>query len=304
MPARHTRSLNPFFRTLICSAALAAVATPATLHAQAVVPPALESPSARPPTPGPDGKTLPGMPKFHEPLPYDIDDHVGYTQLFDGKTLKGWDADTTIWRVEDGVMIGETLPDKPRGNSYIVYTADKAKDFDLKLQMKIEKGGGGGIQYRSQTGIPWTRTQPAGAGPGGTPTKWLLTGPQADFWFPVGKAAQQHTGQWYSENTMQGILAYRGQVTQSLPGQANRLVGNIGDRQGLGGYVRNNEWNDYEIIARGGVMMHLMNGQLMAIFIDDNPNSINNQMGLIGFEIESQPCKISVRDIWWRKFDK
>jgi len=103
---------------------------------------------------------------------------------------------------------------------------------------------------------------------------------------------------------MQGILAYRGQVTQSLPGQANRLVGNIGDRQGLGGYVRNNEWNDYEIIARGGVMMHLMNGQLMAIFIDDNPNSINNQMGLIGFEIESQPCKISVRDIWWRKFDK
>jgi hypothetical protein len=46
-----------------------------------------------------------------------------------------------------------------------------------------------------------------------------------------------------------------------------------------------------------------MNGQLMAIFIDDNPNSINNQAGQIGFEIESQPCKISVRNIWLRKFE-
>ena len=50
-------------------------------------------------------------------------------------------------------------------------------------------------------------------------------------------------------------------------------------------------------------MMHMMNGQLMAVFIDDNKDSINNQPGLIGFEIESQPCKISVRDIWLRKFD-
>ncbi len=288
--------------SLFAATALSFLCTPIALTAQSV-PPALQSPAARPPATGPHGEPLIGMPKFHEPAPYDIDEHAGYTELFDGKTLKGWDGDTTIWRVEDGIMIGETLLEKPRGNSYIVYTADKARDFDLKLQMKIEKGGGGGIKYRSHTGEAWTRPQPAGAGPGGTPTKWLLTGPQADFWYPVGKAAQQHTGQWYSENTMQGILAYRGQVTQSLPGQGNRLVANIGDRQGLGGYVRNNEWNDYEIIARGGVMIHIMNGQLMAVFIDDTKDSINNQPGFIGFEIESQPCKISVRDIWLRSFD-
>ena len=131
----------------------------------------------------------------------------------------------------------------------------------------------------------------------------MMTGPQADFWFPVNARAAAHTGQWYSENTMQGILSYRGQVTQALPGQTNRLVATIGDKQALGGYVRVNEWNDYEIITRGSVMMHIMNGQLMSIFIDDNKDSVNNQPGLIGFEIESQPCKISVRDIWLRKFD-
>ena len=198
-------------------------------------------------------------------------------------------------------MVGETFEGKTRGNNYIVYRGATTRDFDLKLQMKIEKGGGGGIQYRSKTGVPWTRAQPAGRPP--YDLKYMMTGPQADFWFPVRPAAAAYTGQWYSENTLEGILAWRGQVTEALPAQGNRLVGTIGDRQALGGYVRVNDWNDYEIIARGGVMMHIMNGQLMAVFLDDDPKSINNQAGLIGFEIESQPCKISVRDIWLRKFD-
>ena len=265
------------------------------------VPPALESPAAGAPAVGSNGEKLVGMPKFHDPAPYDIDEHTGYKQIFDGKSLDGWDADASIWRVVDGVMVGETFEGKEKGNNYIVYRGDKARDFDLKLQMKIEKGGGGGIQYRSATGVPWSRPQPAGQAP--YDLKFMMTGPQADFWFPVNADAESCSGQWYSENTMQGILAYRGQVTQALPGQPNRLVATIGDKRALGGYVKANEWNDYEVIARGGVMMHIMNGQLMAIFIDDNKDSINNQPGLIGFEIESQPCKISVRDIWLRKFD-
>jgi hypothetical protein len=47
-----------------------------------------------------------------------------------------------------------------------------------------------------------------------------------------------------------------------------------------------------------------MNGQLMAVFLDDNKDASNNQPGLLGFEIESQPCQISVRDIWLRRFDQ
>ena len=299
MPAPAVPRLR--FATLIPAAfALCLIALPATLAAQ-TVPPALESAPAGPPEPGPHGEKLIGMPKFHQPAPYDIDEHTGFKQIFDGKSLSGWDADTTIWRVENGLMVGETLEGKPRGNNYIVYRGDKARDFDLKLQMKIEKGGGGGIQYRSLTGVPWTRSQPKGVPP--YDLKFMMTGPQADFWFPVTAQTEVFSGQWYSENTMQGILAWRGQVTEALPGKSNRLVANIGDIRALGGYVKTNDWNDYEIIARGGVMMHIMNGQLMAVFIDDNKDSANNQPGYIGFEIESEPCKISVRDIWMRSFD-
>ena len=33
------------------------------------------------------------MPKFHDPAPYDIDEHTGYKQIFDGKSFAGWDVD-------------------------------------------------------------------------------------------------------------------------------------------------------------------------------------------------------------------
>ena len=302
MSSSHRSRIQCFPGAVCLAFVLAASALyPDGLKAQ-VVPPALESPPAGAPAVGPQGEKLAGMPRFHDPARYDIHEHTGFQRIFDGKSLAGWDADPSIWRVEDGVMVGETFADKPKGNNYIVYRDARPRDFDLKLQMKIEKGGGGGIQYRSLTGVPWSRPQPQGQP--SYDLRFMMTGPQADFWFPVNGAAASYTGQWYSENTMQGILAYRGQVTEALPGETNRLVAMIGDKQALGGYVRVNEWNDYEVIARGGVMMHIMNGQLMAIFVDDNSNSVNNQPGLIGFEIESQPCKISVQDIWLRTFDE
>ena len=90
------------------------------LRAQSV-PPALASPPAGPPESGPHGEKLPGMPRFHDPAPYDFDEHTGYQQIFDTKSLAGWDADPTIWRVENDLMVGETTEGHPRGNNYIVY---------------------------------------------------------------------------------------------------------------------------------------------------------------------------------------
>ena len=244
-----------------------------------------------------------GMPvnfPYSEPDPIDFDDHTGYVQIFDGVSLKGWDGDPTIWRVEDGAIVGEHPKDKPLGNTYIAYRGYEGKDFDLKLEIKNELGGGTGIQYRSKTGVPW-RNKPRPGEPAYN-LNWMMTGPQADFWYPVLPFYSVFTGQFYTENTPLGIMAWRGQVVQSVPGATKRLVGNIGDRTALGGYVKVNDWNQYTIMARGGTFIHILNGQLMAVLVDDDPNDVNNQPGQIGIEIESAPCKISVRNIWLRKF--
>jgi hypothetical protein len=147
---------------------------------------------------------------FHEPDPLDFGNHDGYVQLFDGVSLKNWDGDPAVWRVENDAIVGESTKEKPLSNSYISFRGFEAKDFDLKLEIKVENGGGSGIQYRSKTGLPWRRPTPPGKAPPNL--DWMMTGPQADFWFPVSPHQAQWTGQFYSENTPLGILAWRGEV--------------------------------------------------------------------------------------------
>jgi len=238
---------------------------------------------------------------FYEPLPLDFSDHTGYTQIFDGKSLRGWDGDPGTWHVEDGAIVGDSTVEKPLANSYIAYRDMEAKDFDLKLEIRVEHGGGSGIQYRSHTGIPWRRPFPPGQP---IPAlKWMMTGPQADFWFPVAPMTAEWTGQFYSENTPLGIIAWRGQLVESSPGSLPQLMGALGDREALGGYIRVNDWNEYSIIARGGTFIHVINGHVMAVYVDDDPESSNNKSGFIGIEIEGTPSKVSVRNIWIKKLN-
>src|SRR5208282_2490670 len=126
---------------------------------------------------------------FREPDPIDFSDHTGYVQIFDGQTLKDWVGDPSVWRVENGAIVGESTKEKPVGNSYISYHGFEAKDFDLKLEIKVENGGGSGIQYRSKTGLEWRRV-PADKQPN---LDWMMTGPQADFWYPAFPIASDWT---------------------------------------------------------------------------------------------------------------
>ena len=98
------------------------------------------------------------------------------------------------------------------------------------------------------------------------------------------------------------IMAWRGQVVEGAGLASKRLMGNIGDRQALGGLVKMNDWNEYTVIARGGTFIQIVNGQLMAVMVDDDPESSNNQSGLFGIEIEAT-TKVSVRNIWVKKLN-
>ena len=236
---------------------------------------------------------------FTEPAALDFGDHEGYVSLFDGKSLKGWDGNSKFWRVENGAIVGESTPQNPSGNSYIVYRDLVAKDFTLKFEIKIEGDGGSGIQYRSVTGVPWLANIPANvtANVGPVNLKWMMTGPQADFW-----PSQVYTGQFYSENTPMRILAWRGQVVEGFGARSKKLMGTIKGREELGAVVHMNDWNQYTVIARGGTFLHILNGQLMAVMIDDDPASSNNQPGMFGIEIEAT-TKLWVRSMWLKKLN-
>ncbi|ETN96579.1 3-keto-disaccharide hydrolase [Zhouia amylolytica] len=71
----------------------------------------------------------------------------GYTSLFNGNDLTGWEIyGTEKWYVEDGLLISESGPDKKYG--YLA-TDEQYKDFELTVEFKQEADGNSGVFFRS-----------------------------------------------------------------------------------------------------------------------------------------------------------
>lgn len=255
----------------------------------------------------------PAYAQFSEPQPIDFNDHAGWTSIFDGKTLAGWDGDKRYWRVEDGAIVAESTCEKPTGTIYIVWQGGELSDFEIKFEMKGDGADiNSGLQYRGAIikpaeappehhGRPQSPTCPSGQPRGAAPdrasqAKWDMLGPQFDF-----DGRNRYTGQSYDQATGRGIIAWRGQIVRTEQGQKPRLLATLGDREALGGYVRVDDWNQLYLIARGPQTTHIVNGHAMAILIDEDQSQFRKS-GLIGFEIESYG-KISIRNIWIKKLD-
>jgi 3-keto-disaccharide hydrolase len=208
--------------------------------------------------------------------PLAIDDRTGFESIFDGKTLKAWDGDPQMWRVEDGVIIGESTTEKPlKMNTFLIWRGGQPKDFELKLEYRINSTNSG-IQYRS------VELPDVG--------KWVLKGYQADIDFQ-----NQYTGQLYEERG-RGFLAMRGQVTELSSGK-KRIIANLRSGDELKSLIKPTEWNQVHLIVRGNVLAHIFNGHLMAQTVDND--AANRAMsGLLGFQLHmGQPMKLELRNI-------
>lgn len=235
------------------------------------------SPQGPPPGQGgpPRGPGGPGRGPGIEALA--MDDRAGFEQIFDGKTLKGWDGNPDAWRVENEAIVGESTAEKPlKANTFIIYRGSMPGDFELKLEYRINSTNSG-VQYRSAE-LPDVG-------------KWVLKGYQADIDF-----ANQFTGQLYEERG-RGFMAMRGQMTQITPGK-KRVIANLRSGEDLKAAIKNNDWNQLHIIARGNRLTHILNGHLMAEAVDDDPAG-RAMGGLIGFQMHvGPPMKVEYKNIW------
>ena len=71
--------------------------------------------------------------------------------IFDGRTLQGWEGDTSIFRVEDGAIVGGSLRDKIARNEFLC-TTKTYSDFELRLKVKLVGGdaANAGVQFRTK----------------------------------------------------------------------------------------------------------------------------------------------------------
>jgi hypothetical protein len=203
-------------------------------------------------------------------------EETGFQQIFDGKTLNGWDGDPQFWRIENGTIVGETTAEKqPQQNTFLIWRGGSPGDFELRLQYRLT-GFNSGIQYRSIE-LP--------------DVKWAMKGYQADI-----DGQQTFTGQIYEERG-RGFLALRGQATYIASGKKPGLIGSLGDGGELKAFIKGSDWNDVDIIARGNTLIQTWNGHVMSMLVDDDAAS-RKMSGLLGIQVHRGPAmKIEVRNI-------
>jgi len=204
---------------------------------------------------------------------------VGFTSLFDGKTLNGWtvhclpkdrEQAKKDWTVDHGTILADTVGRKE--HFYILLATEKEYgDFVLRLRFQVPRGvtGNSGIQIRSRYNAE---------------TGWMQ-GPQIDI-DPPGRL---NTGKLWNE----GPGPHRWLSNERIPGFKFYYADEGGG------------WNDLEITAKGMRIKSVLNGVTVVDY--DGAGVLDDELhrqhrvgtkGVIGLQIHSNDeIKLRFKDI-------
>ena len=153
------------------------------------------------------------------------------------------------------------------------------------------QGGGRAGQAadaQGRQGAAATNANPPGS-TAGFQNPWQVSGYQFDL-----DSDNRYTGQLY-EGQGRGIVNPPGGLVQLVAGMQNRIGtvnanprATVKAHNGLQG-----EWQQVQIIARGNTLVHVLNGQVVTITVDDAPASRAPQ-GILSLQLEGSG------QIWYR----
>jgi hypothetical protein len=241
----------------------------------------------------------PATPRYVPADPIDFNDHAGWIQMFDGKTLQHWDG-PDLWRVEDGAIVVQSKADPPTGSVYLLWTGGEPKDFEFKWEVKLEGAtANSGVQFRA-TRLSEEPNRPI--------SKWETRGYQADFdngYSNVGALIECCSGASRNGVRPRPDRAMAGQVVRAAvaDGQMPKLLATFGDPATVAKAYKPGEWNQMHLVARGRTMMFFINGVLMSVFIDDHPTKFLPK-GVVSIQLEGRgDNKASFRNLWLKDLE-
>jgi hypothetical protein len=197
----------------------------------------------------------------------------GFTGIFNGKDLSGWDGNPKLWSVQDGAITGQTTAENPaKGNTFLIWTNGTVADFELRCFFKLTPGdskgfANSGIQYRSKVFDP---------------ANWVVGGYQADM-----EAGPTYTGILYEER-IRGIMAARGEKVVWDKDGKKQVVGSLGDPAEIGAAIKKGDWNEYVIIAKGNHVQQFINGH-QTIDVLDECEAKRAMSGVLALQLHAGP---------------
>jgi 3-keto-disaccharide hydrolase len=199
-------------------------------------------------------------------LPFTQANHneTGWVDLFNGKTLDGWEVvGEGTWAVlDEGILVGQCDPQKPCQHQAWLYTQKEFSQFDLRLEYWIRLGGNSGVSIRDVS------------------------------------RARYAVGKEFDPNRTPSRIAYEINLDNG-PGSPDNISGGIYRlAEAKPGVQRRTEWNELEIECRRNRIRVKLNGTLVATHpgLPDRPKT-----GPIGLQLHGSDDVVMFRNIRLRE---
>ena len=204
----------------------------------------------------------------------------GFVPMFDGETLKGWEATPAkiapAWTVQDGMIVGNG--DKGRG--YLTYTANKnVADLELKFSYRFPGKGNSGVNIRAIPDKTRRRDfQSYHADLGHLGIGKNVMGAW-DFHTPGRREHRCFRGDRLviAENDQPTITPIKNALTAAD--------------------IRKGDWNHVHIIVEGNRFQLFINGKLSSEFTEHLPQAKRLQSGMIQLQLHDPGMIVQFRDL-------
>lgn len=216
---------------------------------------------------------------------------AGMKPLFNGKDLTGWDGDSRLWSVKEGVIHGQTTKEvAAKGNTFLILKDRSFGDFELRLSFRCNADNNSGIQYRSKhiTG-------------GNLANAWVVRGYQHEIRNQT--KLPDVAGFIYDEGGNRGRICLAGEKATWENGKKS-LVATLLDAAGYAKLFKLNDWNEVIIIAKGNHLQHFLNGTQILDFTDNDPKLALKE-GIIALQLHAgNPMWAEYKNLRIREFTK
>lgn len=206
-------------------------------------------------------------------------------RLFNGVDLNGWDGDPRLWTVRDGVIRGETTPEKiANGNTFLIRKDTVLKDFELRFSFRCSSTNNSGVQYRSKHIVE-----------GNPRNRWVVRGYQHEI--RNENKLPNVSGFIYDEGGRRGRICLVGEKAIWEAGTGKKVTGTLIDADQFEALFRLDDWNDVVIVAQGNHLRHYLNGRLTLDFTDSDPDLALSE-GILALQLHGgKPMWVEFKDI-------
>jgi len=204
----------------------------------------------------------------------------GFTRIFNGKDLTGWDGDPRLWSVKDGVICGQTTKESPaRRNTFLIWRGGTLTDFELRLSFRISIGNSG-VQVRSKDR-----------------GDWRVTGYQVEV-----VPSRNQMGLFYDEGG-RGHLAIAGEKAVIDAKGEKRIVSSLGNPTEIQSAYKEKDWNELVVVARGKHLVQKINGVVFSELTDEQEEK-RSLSGVLALQVHAgPPMLVEFKDIRLKVLD-